>query len=354
MLFLIAVNGYLEVRHAMARGELIRKLFLSHRRGDDEEFRAAAMEVISEEEKKNNHRLAKDLLRILENNGFAIPSKPLSTGNGGSLPKDKERQTLLVDVRHPERGMKDIILSESSLTAIERIMQEYRKSELLRVHAMRPSTKLLFCGPPGCGKTLCSEIVASELGLPVLYTRFDAIVSSYLGETAANLRKVFDYAASGKWVVLFDEFDAIGKARDDATEHGELKRVINSFLQLLDSFTAPSILVAATNHEHLLDPALWRRFDEILYFPKPSQSDIQALLVMKLKNFPHHDLNIKAISPKFKGLSHADVERVCFDAIKLAILENKDSVEQETFDRSLKQHKSRITVARMAAKHEEL
>ena len=333
----------------MARGELLRKLFLSHRRGNDEEFRAAATEVISEEEKKNNHHLAKDLLRILENNGFAIPSKPLSTGNGSYLPKDKERQTLLVDIRHPEQGAQDIILSKSSLAAVERIMKEYRKSELHRVHGMQPSTKLLYCGPPGCGKTLCSEIVASELGLPVLYTRFDAIVSSYLGETAANLRKVFDYAASGRWVVLFDEFDAIGKARDDATEHGELKRVINSFLQLLDSFTAPSILIAATNHEQLLDPALWRRFDEILYFPKPSQREIQALLTMKLKNFPHHDLDIKAIVPKFKGLSHADVERVCFDAIKLAILENKDSVEQEIFDRSLKQHKSRITVAKKAA-----
>jgi len=165
----------------------------------------------------------------------------------------------------------------------------WRSTEIIcTLHGFQPATKLLFCGPPGCGKTLCAEIIASELGLPLLYTRFDAIVSSYLGETAANLRKVFEYASSSRWVVLFDEFDAIGKARDDAAEHGELKRVINSFLQLLDGFTAPSILIAATNHEQLLDPALWRRFDEILVFPRPSVHEIRSLLGMKLKKFPAH------------------------------------------------------------------
>lgn len=333
----------------MARGELIRKLFLSHRRGSDEEFRSAAMEVIAEEERKSNHRLAKDLLRILENNTPAVSQKPLFPANGNSLPKDQERQTLLVDIRHPEHRMDDILLTDEAKAVVEGILLQYRKSELLRVHGMRPATKLLFCGPPGCGKTLCSEVIASELGLPLLYTRFDAIVSSYLGETAANLRKVFDYAAAGRWVILFDEFDAIGKARDDTTEHGELKRVVNSFLQLLDNFTAPSIVIAATNHEQLLDPALWRRFDEVLLFPRPSVREIRLLLSMKLKNFPHDGVDQRTAPTKLRGLSHADIEHVCFDATKAAILNDKDLIDQGLFEQALKRHKKRVAIAKDAA-----
>lgn len=334
----------------MARGELLRKLFLSHRRENNEEFYAVALEVIAEEEKKSNHKLAKDLMRILENGRSAMPARLEGPVNIDSLPRDGERQTYLVDVRQPDRRIQDILLAKETAAVVDRVFKEYRKAELLRIHGLQPSTKLLFCGPPGCGKTLCSEIIASELGLPLLYTRFDAVVSSYLGETAANLRKVFEYASSGRWVVLFDEFDAIGKARDDATEHGEIKRVINSFLQMLDGFAAPSILIAATNHEQLLDPALWRRFDEILMFPRPSVHDIRSLLEMKLKNFPRKGLDIKTIASQLKGMSHADVERVCWGAIKAAILQDKDSVDLEIFGESVKQQRARINITRSAYK----
>jgi len=336
----------------MARGELLRKLFISHKRMNDEEFRAVALQVIAEEEKKHNHHLAKDLMRILENNNSYISNSPLPR-DFNNLPRDRERQVSLVDVRHPDRTLKDILLSKNSRTIVERIFEEYRKSELLRIHGLKPASKLLFCGPPGCGKTLCSEVIASEIGLPLLYTRFDAIISSYLGETAANLRKVFDYAAKGRWVVLFDEFDAIGKARDDTTEHGEIKRVINSFLQLLDSFDAPSILIAATNHEQLLDPALWRRFDEILLFPRPSVHEIRSLLGMKLRNFPRRGLDLKVMASRLKGMSHADVERICIDAIKMAILNGKDFVDQETFEQAMKQQQARLAITKNAANRRE-
>ena len=338
----------------MARGELLRKLLISHRRGNDDEFRAVALEVIAEEEKKSNHRLARDLLRIMENNGLSASPRSVSPGSSNGIPKDRERQTCLVDVREPRRTMSDILLKQDGGEAVGRILQEYRKSELLRTHGLRPSTKLLFCGPPGCGKTLCAEVIAAETGLPLLYTRFDAVVSSYLGETAANLRKVFDFAASSRWVVLFDEFDAIGKARDDNSEHGELKRVINTFLQLLDSFDSPSIIIAATNHEQLLDPALWRRFDEILMFGRPSIHEIRALLQMKLKNFPRSGIDLKTIASKLKGMSHADVERVCFDAVKLAILEDRDAIDEDTISRAMARQRSRMAVMESAAERRNL
>ena len=331
----------------MARGELLRKLFLSHKRGSDDDFRAVALEIIAEEQKKNNHQLAKGLLRILENSG---PSYPFlkSANDVGGLPKDRERQTLLVDIRRPDRCFDDILLKPDARKIIQGVLDEYRKSELLRTHGLEPKHKLLFCGPPGCGKTLCTEVISREIGLPLLYTRFDSIISSYLGETSANIRKVFDYAANGRWVVLFDEFDAIGKARDDVNEHGELKRVINSFLQLLDGFHAPSLVIAATNHEQLLDPALWRRFDEIVYFPMPSVHNIRVLLSMKLKNFPHQDLDLKTLASRLKGMSHADVERICLDAIKTCIIDDKDFIDLSVMESAVERQKARLRITRKA------
>jgi len=334
----------------MVRGELLRRLLVSEQRGDREEFLSVALEAIAEEERKNNHRLARDLKRILENGCLNGPEHQLPNENWGTLPQDKERQVHLVEVRQPKRHMDEILLTRANGAAVERVLQEYRKAELLRVHGLRPSSKLLFCGPPGCGKTLCAEVIASELGLPLLYTRFDAIVSSYLGETAANLRRVFEYASNGQWVVLFDEFDAIGKARDNPTEHGELKRVINSFLQLLDSFVAPSIIIAATNHEQLLDPALWRRFDEIIVFHRPSVHEIRSLLTMKLRNFPRSGVDLGLAAPRLRGMSHADVERVCLHAVKTALLSDKDSLDQETFDLSVEQQRVRSAITAAASR----
>jgi SpoVK/Ycf46/Vps4 family AAA+-type ATPase len=314
-------------------------------------FRAVALEIISEEQKKNNNQLAKDLLRILENSSSST-AFPKALNDIGTLPKDRERQTLLVDVRHPDRLFSEIILKPETSKVIQGVLDENRKFELLRTHGLVPKKKLLFCGPPGCGKTLCAEIISRELGLPLLYTRFDAIVSSYLGETSSNLRKVFDYGASGYWVILFDEFDAIGKARDDVNEHGEIKRVINSFLQLLDGFSAPSLIIAATNHEKLLDLALWRRFDEIVYFPPPSLSDIQILLAMKLKNFPHQGLDFKAQASRLKGMSHADVERICLDAIRMCVIDDKEILDQNIFNVAMERHITRLMITRKALKKE--
>ncbi|MGA7793404.1 MAG: ATP-binding protein [Candidatus Acidiferrales bacterium] len=330
----------------MARGELLRKLFLSHKRGAEDEFRAAALEIISEEQGKKNRQLARDLMRIMDNTTNLNAVMSFRDGNG--LPKDKEKQALLVEVESPDVTFDDIILREQTKAALDRIVSEYRHIEVLRTHGLSPKKKLLFVGPPGCGKTLCAKIISRELGLPLLYTRFDAIVSSYLGETASNLRKVFDYAASGRWLLFFDEFDAIGKRRDDENEHGELKRVVNSFLQLLDGFHAPSLVVAATNHEELLDPALWRRFDEIVSFPRPSIQEIARLISMKIRNFPSTELDVKILANSMHGMSHADVERVCFDAIKTCVIENKDKLDASTVELAVEQQRERLQICKKA------
>lgn len=325
----------------MARGELLRKLFASYARHDDHDFRAVALQIIAEEQQKQNHSLARDLLNILDN---PVPANPMTPSKLGSeiLPRDKERELPLVDIRKPVRSLSDILLKEKTREQLQRVLEEYSKAELLRVHGLRPKTKLLFCGPPGCGKSLCAEIIASEVQIPLLYIRFDAIISSYLGETAANLRKVFDYANRGRWVVVFDEFDAIGKSRTDATEHGEIKRVVNSFLQLLDGFEGESLIIAATNHERLLDKALWRRFDEVLFFSRPTYSEARTLLIMKLKNFPQRGINLSQTAKKLVGFSHADIEWVCLDAVKSAIVQDRDTVTQDLLDIAIARQKDRI------------
>ena len=161
--------------------------------------------------------------------------------------------------------------------------------------------------------------------------RFDAVISSYLGETAANLRKVFEFGRSRPMVLLFDEFDAIGKHRTAADEHGELKQVVNSFLQLLDGFHSDTLAIAATNHQGLLDPALWRRFDEIVVFPKPTLEEIKQLLVRSFRQVPFDQAGtLDEIGPLLEGFSHADVEHVALDTTKQTILDGRRRVELDT------------------------
>lgn len=324
----------------MASGELLKRLFTSYKHRDDEAFRAAAMQIIAEEQQKNHNVLARDLRRILEN-GATYGPKGSGLREFDSLPRDRERGTLLLDVRSPDRYLTDIILSDGLERQVDIILDEYRARDVLQTYGLQPRTKLLFCGPPGCGKTLCAEVLSGELGLPLLYTRFDAVISSYLGETASNLRKVFDYASRGRWVVFFDEFDAIGKSRDDLGEHGELKRVVNTFLQLLDGFHSESLFIAATNHEGLLDNALWRRFDEILYFDKPTETQIYQLIKLKLRASRHRDLNGEYFVPLMVGWSHADVERVCIEAMKISVLSGTDAIDDVAFQQALERQQHR-------------
>jgi SpoVK/Ycf46/Vps4 family AAA+-type ATPase len=326
----------------MASGDLLKNLFRSFKQGDDAFFYATAQQIIAEEKRKSHNVLAKDLQRILENGN----TKPISSPNlydFEKLPRDRERDTVLLDIRNVERILSDIILSNDLKIQIKTILEEYDAREVLKSYGLQPRRKILFAGPPGCGKTLCAEVIAGELGLPVLYTRFDAVISSYLGETASNLRKVFEFAAKGTWVVFFDEFDAVGKSRDDLSEHGELKRVVNTFLQLLDGFHSDSLFIAATNHEQLLDTALWRRFDDILYFDKPTKEQILQLLKLKLRNLRHR-VNYEEFIPLMAGWSHSDIEHVCIDAMKMTVLSRQEYVNDALFAEALERQQRRSAI----------
>ncbi|HYO12683.1 MAG TPA: ATP-binding protein [Thermoanaerobaculia bacterium] len=294
---------------------------------DTEEFRTAAEELIRLEREKRHHLLANDLERILygERGSAAKPLREIQ-----DLPKDRERGLALVEVREPVRDLNEIVLSDENRSVLQEILLEQSRVELLGSYGLRPISRLLFCGPPGCGKTLAAEVLSTELGLHLATVRFDAVVSSFLGETAANLRKVFDFLATHRVVALFDEFDAIGKEREDAAEHGELKRVVNSFLQMVDAYRSQSLLVAATNHERLLDRALWRRFDEVLFFDKPNLEQVRQLLSVKLRGV-RHDLPVSdpGFLNQFTGFTHSAVERVLIRAIKAMALKGRLSLTMD-------------------------
>lgn len=263
----------------------------------------------------------------------------------GSLPRDPDRDAALVELRQPMRSRVEIVLSPTLERKLDRIEAEFRALEGLHRRGLPAKTRLLFVGPPGCGKTLCAEILAADLGLPVLYARFDGIVSSYLGETANNLRRVFQYAARHPSVLFFDEFDVLGKNRDDPQEVGELKRVVGSFLQLLDSHPRESLVVAATNHDGLLDEALWRRFDEVLSFEKPNQDQLARLIELRLRAVRTSGVDVAYFAAAMAGFAFADAEKVCFEAAKAMVLAGEKELTPEFLEAELSEQRARLALS---------
>lgn len=329
--------------------ESIKRMLLAHKRKDDVAFRQTIEEYIADERTRKHPTLARELERILLNGSMIPVGDHVSSLSvlRNDFPRDKERNSTLVELHDPQRDQDSLVLALEVRSALDHLVDENRRADILRTHGMRPTSKMLFCGPPGCGKTVASEMIAKALCRPLALVRFDAVVSSYLGETAANLRKVFDFARSRPMVVLFDEFDAIGKYRTDESEHGELKRVVNSFLQMMDGFRGESLLIAATNHQGLLDSALWRRFDEIVFFGMPSSDMISSLMLQNLRQMGlAPSVSIEHVAASLVGMSHADVERICLDAIKAAILKGKACVDTETLDSAVaRQHRRVLTTA---------
>ena len=306
---------------SMANGKLLKRLVRSGVEGDAEAFRDATEQVIDDERQKHHHLLASDLETILHGCPQGHHSLSLQ-GLTGAIPQDRERGIPLLAVREPTCSLGDVVLSPENLSLVKRILFEHSREEVLEAHGLRASDRVLLYGPPGCGKTLTAEVIAGELGRPLAVIRTDSVVSSFLGETAANLRKVFDFVASAPLVALFDEFDALGKEREDATEHGELRRVVNAVLQMLDAYRGRSLIIAATNHEGMLDTAIWRRFEEVLLLKPPTPGQLCRLIEVKLRGVPR-EFEIRSLMDRgwFKGDTHADVERVLRRAVKDMVLE---------------------------------
>lgn len=307
----------------MATGKLLRKLISAGAEGDPQAFRDVTEQVIRHEREKQHHLLANDLERILY--GASTQESLAVRRIGQDVPTDSERGLPLITVKEPVRDLEDVVLESENSALLEHVLLEKRRADLLSSYGLRPVQKLLFCGPPGCGKTLTAEVIATELSLPLALIRVDSVVSSYLGETSANLRKVFSFLERWAVVALFDEFDAIAKERSDTSEHGELRRVVNAFLQMTDEYRGDSLIVAATNHESMLDEAIWRRFDEVVVFDLPTTEEIHELITLRLKGVRREfDREDVPVDQWFTGMSFADVERILIRAIKRQALKGTE------------------------------
>lgn len=258
--------------------------------------------------------------------------------------------TGLLELVEPTHDRNDLVVSASNYRVLAEIVEETRRADDLRRHGLKPRSKLLFCGPPGCGKTLCAEVLASELKLPLVVARLDAIITTYLGETASNLRKIFDAAGSTPVVLFLDEFDALARARTDTSEHSEIRRVVNSLLMLIDRYAGRGILIAATNLAESIDEAAWRRFDEVVLFERPTDRQIASMLKIKLRNFPVQIEPAQYVS-RLTGFSYAEIERVCLSAMKRSILNRLPALNDAIFQQAIDSERRRAAV-RQGAKAE--
>lgn len=315
----------------------LKEIFRAFHARDELAFRRAAAEIIEEEQGKQHHALARDLQKLLVAGGGFVDGGS-STVVVPAPPKDREGDWELADVRQPERLLEDLVLGKQLLAALDGVVTEVRSWTALDAAGITRRQRLLLQGPPGCGKTSAAEALAAELGRPFLLVRLDAVVSSYLGETASNLRRILDYASQAPFVVLFDEFDALGRSRDDQAEHGEMKRVVTAFLQMTDRYHGPSLLLAATNHAGLLDHALWRRFDEVLTFPLPTIQQTRQLMRLRLKVVKHQGIDVDHYAAALKGKPHAAMEKLVMDARRHAALRDARVLVPEDFEACRRKH----------------
>ena len=234
-------------------------------------------------------------------------------------------------------------MSAENAGVLSRLIDEFQHGDTVRRHGLSVRSKILLCGPPGCGKSLTAEVLAKELALPFYVAKLDGLVSSFLGETASNVRKIFDLSNSQPCVLFLDEFDALARARSDTSEHNELRRVVNSLLMLIDRFKSRGFLLAATNLEESIDSAMWRRFDEVMLLSLPHDKDIKRYVEFKLRNIGKK-FSVASKMRNLRGLSYSDIERICTNAIKHSILAGNKEVLGSAFDFAIREERRRLRI----------
>lgn len=322
----------------MASGEHLKALLRSHIKGDDSHFLAVAMQMAAHEAKQGHGKLAQDLRTLID----AAVSKRNQLPPSHPVPIGQPRGELsnLLSVAMPSTRFSEMVLDEGTHGRLTRIISEQRNFEKIRAHGLSPRRKLLLVGPPGTGKTMTASALAGELKIPLYVVRLDSLITKFMGETAAKLRQVFDAIRDTRGIYFFDEFDAIGSQRGLANDVGEIRRVLNSFLQMIEQDQSNSLIIAATNHPEILDYALFRRFDDVIEYGLPNSEQIQAVLKGRLANFSKKLNKWDALAEAAAGLSYAELARAADDAIKDAIIDDRAQVDVRDVERHLGERKA--------------
>jgi SpoVK/Ycf46/Vps4 family AAA+-type ATPase len=324
----------------MPSADQVKALISSLTEGDEAHFYSVAMQIAAHEARLGHGKLAEEIRALVDKakDRARAPSKapiPFARPRGEAAE--------LLSVSYPNVHLRDMVLGARTKKKLERVIREQRALSLIRNRGLAPRRKLLLIGKPGTGKTLTASALAGELGLPLFVVRLDALITKFMGETAAKLRLVFETLNQTRGVYLFDEFDSIGSARGLHNDVGEIRRVLNSFLQMVEEDRSDSLVVAATNHVRILDRALFRRFDDVIEYDLPDKERIVETLRAKLDIFAATNIMWLKVATAARGLNFADITRACEDAIKDAVIHHRTVITQAEILHAIQDRKLAVT-----------
>lgn len=328
----------------MTTNDQLKALVVSHADGDDPQFYAVAMQVAAKAARSGQTKFAQELRDLVDN----LRRRGTSSNRVAAVvPVTQPRGELgsLLRVSYPDARLSDLVLSDSLAERLRGVLLEQRQRDQLARHGLRPARRLLLIGSPGTGKTSTARVIAGELGLPLFAVRLDAIITKFMGETAAKLRLIFDALVETRGVYLFDEVDALAGDRAASNDVGEIRRVLNSFLQFLEEDGSDSLIVAATNHPGLLDKALYRRFDTVMEFPLPDAGNVRALIENRLASFSTSYLSWQRVIAAAQGLSHAEIATAAENAAKRTVLAGRARILTDDLEAALGE-RSRLSATR--------
>jgi SpoVK/Ycf46/Vps4 family AAA+-type ATPase len=320
----------------VANAEQIKALVKCHLDGDDQRFLAIALQLAAAAARQGHGKFAQELKALVDI--AKDKSLPSSSEIGTPVPVVQPRGELagLLSVQYSKLRLSDLSLSQSILERLQRVVIEHANQHKLRSYGLSPRRKLLLVGPPGSGKTMTASALAGEMRLPLFTILLDGLITKYMGETAAKLRLIFDAIQKTRAVYLFDEFDAIAVKRHARNDVGEIRRILNSFLQFVEQDESDSVVIGATNHPELLDRAVFRRFDDVIEYSYPTNRQVEQVIRDRLCLLNLQKLSWSEVVSESAGLSFADITGACNDAAKEAILSDCDEVTTRALVRALK------------------
>lgn len=328
----------------MAKADQVKALIRSHAEGDDDRFYAIALQVAAHAARLGHNAYALELRDLVDasktDTTHAAQRRVRSTPHhGAAVPLAQPRGELasLLTVQYPNIRLNHMALAPALAQRLARVVHEQRQRELLQAHGFTPARKLLLIGPPGTGKTMTAAALATELGVPLFTIQLDGLITKFMGETAAQLRLVFEAISTTRGVYLFDEFDALGAHRNTQHDVGEIRRVLNSFLQFLEEDQSDSLLIGATNHGELLDRALFRRFDDVLEYTTPTQDIAEQVVRERLASLDTSAIDWDTVRLAAHDLSHAELTRASEQAAKNVLLKGRTTIDTPTLVAALEE-----------------
>jgi SpoVK/Ycf46/Vps4 family AAA+-type ATPase len=324
----------------MSTARQVIALLKSHIEGEEQQFFTVAMQVAAHEARQGHGKVAEEIRNLVDQ--AKDKRSRFVNKQGGPVPLIQPKGDLLnlLSARYSDLRLADMVLSEKLYERLMRVVTEQANSNLLKEHNLNPRRKLLLVGAPGTGKSMTAAAIAGELKLPLFTVLYEGLFTKFMGETATQLKLIFEAMSSTRGVYFFDEFDALGSQRSSNNDVGEIRRVLNSFLQFLENNSSDSLIIAATNHPDLLDKALYRRFDDVIQYDLPSSEVIKKLVQSRLVTFQLDWKIWDGILEAAAGLSQAEIIRASTEVAKNAVLENRKTVLEDELIASIVERKS--------------